>query len=907
MTALQDDDPHKSADSLMRAEALQQAVLHSGSFSVIATDVNGIIQIFNVGAQRRLGYREADVVNKVTPAVFADQAELMERARELSAEFHTAIAPGFEVLSYQAAHGGEQVHRITGVRKDGVHFPAIVSVTALHDAEQQIIGYLLIGTDDAARHDADNRSQLDEQRRDQQFYTRSVIESSVDALITMTPAGIITDVNQHTITLLGRTRDELIGLPFRLCFLDPATADRLVHRVLAEDRVTDAELTVAASNGTQFRAACNAVVYRDRDRVVRGVFASVRDVTALRPGQTPDPHAAESTGSPEASTSLPHVARELGPPLTSILEFSEVLKDGILGELSDQQRATADAIFTSGQHLVNMLNDLINLAHLQTGTVPLAVVDVHVESLLYMSLVRLREQAADPTVGFDVSVSDEAYTFPLDVQVTMQILLNVLANAVRASASGSRVSLSATLVPRAAVGTITGPWPVHALPLVSPSTDDFLQISVQDAGTGIPPQQLPNLFEPFPVVTGEPGRAAPRQPERDGMEPTRFEPKRWQPNRFENSGLGLAVVKDLTVYYGGTVAVASSLGEGTRFVVWLRRRPVQKAAADTTSGDTTSGEATDAAPAATSSASLPSDHLTAPTAIPSPAAVPTPASVSFSPPSPPVLVPAPEPADSAFTEDSLTRHLPQHSRIALVIESDAPTTEWLRLLLAAEGFTVVHAADGDRGLELATRLPVSLITLDVLLPGIDGWGLLARLRTWPELNRIPVVVIAGLVDMSFALSQGATAVLEKPITRADLRQSLNLLGLRTAHARATNILVLDDRETTAKLVAAHLKPPHFQVAYLGSGAGAQAVAQKLQPDLIILNLLMDNQTGFAVVRALQGDPVTERIPLLVMSAAPLTRDERDALQDHPAQPVRLIMTPDFDPVEFITEVKNAIS
>lgn len=873
---------HDAATSLVRAEALQDAVLRSGSFSVIATDVNGIIQIFNVGAQRRLGYREVDVINKVTPAVFADPAELMDRAKQLSAEFHTDIAPGFEVLSYQAAHGGEHVHRITGVRNDGVHFPAIVSVTALHDADQQIIGYLLIGTDDAARNEADARTRLDEQRRDQQFYTRSVIESSVDALITMTPSGVITDVNEHMITLIGRTRDELIGLPFRLCFTEPATADQLIRRVLAEERVTDAPLTLAAGADATLQVACNAVVYRDRDRVVRGIFASVRDVTVFHPGQRLD----VSTVSADAADPAPHltsVARDLNAPLTSILEFSEVLKDGILGELSDNQRATADAIFTSGQHLVNMLNDLINLAHLQTGTVPLAVVDMHVESLLYMTLVRLRAQAADPTVGFDVSVSEEASTFPLDAQVTTQIMLNVLANAVRASTSGSRVSVSARLVARSEVGTIPVSWPVSSLPLGSPSTDDFLEISVQDAGTGIPPERIPHLFEAF-----SPNRGAPEESSHSNP----AQPNRFAPDNFDNSGLGLAVVKDLAQYYGGTVAIASALGVGTRFVLWLRRRPITQPPADSDTAATTEGSAT---------ADLTGGAVPPSTPLPTPDAVPSPARVSLGP------GPTPAPSGGAVTEDVLTRHLPQHSRIALVIESDAPTTDWLRVLLSAEGFTVVHTADGDRGLELATRLPISLITLDVLLPGIDGWGLLARLRTWPELNRIPVVVIAGLVDMSFALSQGATAVLEKPITRADLRQSLNLLGLRTAHARATNILVLDDHESTAKLVAAHLKPPHFHVAFLGSGTGAQSIAQKLQPDLIIINLLMDNQTGFAVVRALQGDPVTERIPLLVMSAAPLTREERAALQDHPLQPVRLIVAPDFDPGEFIAEVKNALS
>jgi len=834
-----------------RVRALHQTVLQTGSFSVIVTDVNGIIQVFNVGAQRRLGYDEVDVINKVTPAIFADPVELTERAHELSVEFDTTITPGFDVISYQAAHGGEQVHHLTGVRKDGEHFPAIVSVTALRDATQQIIGFLLIGTDGTPRDEAVVQVKLDGQRRDR-FFTRSVIESTVNALFTLSPEGVIMDVNECMTTLIGRTRDDLIGLPFRECLTEPAAAAAFNRRVLAEERVSDCRLTVRDGRGVTLEVSCNAVLYRDSNRDMRGIFVSMRGIHGRK--VVHEPRKADPVAEVE-TPNMTKVAGELARPLTSIVKLSEILKDGILGELSDRQQTSADAIFQTGQHLVEMLNDLINLAHLQSGRVPLIVTDVYVESMLYLCLVRLREQSSNHTVGFDVTVSEEARCFPLDVSVTMQILSNVLSNAVRASDSGARVAVQARVVPRTKVGTMTESWPMKILPVEAPDSDEYLEISVQDAGTGIPTDQIPKMFDAFSSSHAS-------------------------PHGFENTGLGLAVVKELAQRYGGTVGIASARGDGTLFVVWLGRRPV--------TAPTGSETATD------------SGSTTLDTFVP-----PMSESAPVHPPK--SLSPNLEFTDETLVEGILTRHLPEHSRIALVIESDARTTAWLRLLLTGEGYTVVHAPDGERGLKLASQLSISLITLDVLLPGIDGWGLLAQLRSWPELNKVPVVVIAGLVDMSFALSQGATAVLEKPITRADLRQSLNLLGLRTARARAINILVMDMNESTAKLVAAHLKPPHFQVAFLGSCAGAQAIALKLQPELIVVNLLMDNQTGFAVVRALQKDPVTACIPLLVMSGATLTREERDALQAHPEQPVHLIMTPEFNAVAFIAEIKNALS
>ncbi|HXC40320.1 MAG TPA: ATP-binding protein [Burkholderiales bacterium] len=137
--------------TLVMAEALQSAILNSPNFSSIATDANGVIQIFNVGAERLLGYAAADVINKITPADISDSQELVARAAALSLEFHTPIAPGFEALVYKASRGIEDIYELTKIRKDGSRFPAVVSVTALRDAQNAIIGYLLIGTDNTAR------------------------------------------------------------------------------------------------------------------------------------------------------------------------------------------------------------------------------------------------------------------------------------------------------------------------------------------------------------------------------------------------------------------------------------------------------------------------------------------------------------------------------------------------------------------------------------------------------------------------------------------------------------------------------------------------------------------------------------------------------------------------------------
>src|ERR1035437_3006093 len=134
-------------ETLLKTGALQSVIFNSANFSSIATDAKGVIQIFNVGAERMLGYAAADVMNKITPADISDPQELIARAKALSAELGATITPGFEALVFKASRGIEDIYELTYIRKDGSRFPAVVSVTALRDAQGAIIGYLLIGTE----------------------------------------------------------------------------------------------------------------------------------------------------------------------------------------------------------------------------------------------------------------------------------------------------------------------------------------------------------------------------------------------------------------------------------------------------------------------------------------------------------------------------------------------------------------------------------------------------------------------------------------------------------------------------------------------------------------------------------------------------------------------------------------
>src|SRR5207248_4074684 len=269
------------------------------------------------------------------PADISDSQEIIARARALSVEVGTEIAPGFEALVFKASRGIEDVYELTDIRKDKSRFPAVVSVTALRDAEDAIIGYLLIGTDNTARQQIEEeRMKLDQRLRDQHYYTRSLVESSIDALMTTDPRGIMTDVNKQMEALTGCTRDELIGAPFKNYFTDPARAEAGIKRVLTEGRVTNYELTARARNGTLTVVSYNATTFHDRDRRLQGVFAAARDVTERKrldevlQEKNVELESAKSLAEKAnlaKSDFLSSMSHELRTPLNAILGFAQLM------------------------------------------------------------------------------------------------------------------------------------------------------------------------------------------------------------------------------------------------------------------------------------------------------------------------------------------------------------------------------------------------------------------------------------------------------------------------------------------------------------------------------------------------------------------------------------------------------
>ncbi|MBC7837616.1 MAG: PAS domain S-box protein, partial [Nitrospiraceae bacterium] len=816
-----DNTARKQAEeALLKAGALQRAIFNSANFSSIATDANGVIQIFNVGAERMLGYAAAEVVNKITPADLHDPHEVISRAKSLSVEFGLPIAPGFEALVYKASRGIEDSYELTKIRKDGSRFPAMISVTALRDPEDAIIGYLLIGTDNTGKRQVEEeRKQLDQRLRDQQFYTRSLIESNIDALMATDPYGIITDVNHQAEVLTGCTRDELIGAPFKNHFTDADLANAGINRVLAEGKVTNYELTARARDGTLTVVSYNATTFHDRDRRLQGVFAAARDVTELkRFEQTLQVKNVElEAASRMKSEFLANMSHELRTPLNAIIGFSEVLKDGlVVGPLTAQQQRFIGDIFSSGTHLLALINDILDLSKVEAGKMLLELEPVPVSSLLESTLSIIREKAQARGIRLEMDAPQTLGSVQLDARKVKQIVYNLLSNAVKFTVDGGQVSLRASHVPRAEVGQLSGRWQGRSLALAESEFANFLQIRVTDSGIGISSEELKSLFRPFSQIDSSLAR------------------------KFEGTGLGLAMVKLLAELHGGAVAVESGVGEGSSFTVWLPLRGLEEETR--------------------------------------------------------TLVEAPVQSRPVLRAEG---------RVALVIEDDPQSADLIRVHLEAEGFHVLHAASAEAALALALQQPVALITVDIMLPHMDGWEFLSRIKQMPNLRRIPVVIISIATDRTKGFVLGAAAVMQKPISRQELYQTLIDLGVFPLSPGETlKVLVVDDEPEAVELLAVCMTGLASTVLRAYGGSEAITVARRELPDVIVLDLMMPEVSGFDVVEGLKESAATARIPILVVTAKSITTEDRAKLGGHV---LAIMEKANFDSDRFTAEVRRAMS
>ncbi|HEY5580884.1 MAG TPA: PAS domain S-box protein, partial [Rhodoferax sp.] len=540
-----DNTARKQAEeALLQAGALQSAIFNSANFSSIATDAKGVIQIFNVGAERMLGYTAAEVMNKVTPADISDSKEVIARAKELSLELGTQIEPGFEALVFKASRGIEDIYELTYIRKDGSRFPAVVSVTALRDAQGIIIGYLLIGTDNTARKQA-------EEALLQGGALQSAIFNSANFSSIATDAkGVIQIFNVGAERMLGYTAAEVmdkvtpadISDPQELIARAQALSVELGTRIepgfealvfKAARGIEDIyELTYIRKDGSRFGAVVSVTALRDAQNAIIGYLLIGTDNTArqrveaeravldqaLRDKNVELESARQAADKANLAKSefLSSMSHELRSPLNAILGFAQLMESGVPPPTATQ-KASIDQILHGGWYLLELINEILDLALIESGRLSLSMEPIALPEVLLDCQAMIEPQAQKS----DIRISFPQFNAPCFVNAdrtrVKQVIVNLMSNAIKYNRVGGAVEVTCKKV-----------------------AAQRLRISVRDSGEGLSAEKLTQLFQPFNRLGQEVGAE-------------------------EGTGIGLVVSKRLVELMGGEIGAQSIVGTGSVF------------------------------------------------------------------------------------------------------------------------------------------------------------------------------------------------------------------------------------------------------------------------------------------------------------------------------------------------------
>jgi PAS domain S-box-containing protein len=510
----------QAEEALLKAGALQRAIFNSANFSSIATDANGVIQIFNVGAERMLGYTAVEVMNKITPADISDPDEVIARAKALTLELGTPITPGFEALVFKASRGIEDIYELTYFRKDGSRFPAVVSVTALRDAQNAIIGYLLIGTDNTARKQAEEARLASEGRY------RTLFEYAPDGIVIANPESRYIDANPRMCRMLGYSRDELVELHASDIVAPPAVQHSETSLGVV-DAMSDhnTESQFRRKDGLVFPAEVITTVMPDGN-----LMGMIRDITERKRVDHELARAKEDAEAANQSKSefLANMSHEIRTPMNAILGFAEMLLHKSAEECAELH--CVQTIRRNALHLLELINEILDLSKIEAGEMTVEHIDCDMPALLSEIISLMRPRAVEKGLGFGVTFQGPIpRVIQSDPTRLRQILVNLLGNAKKFTESG-KIDLRITEE-------------------IGEGPNIVLRIDVIDSGIGMTPEQLERLFKPFSQADDSITR------------------------KFGGTGLGLTISRRLARLLNGDISVTSELGVGSTFTVRIDGGP----------------------------------------------------------------------------------------------------------------------------------------------------------------------------------------------------------------------------------------------------------------------------------------------------------------------------------------------
>ena len=877
LAAARDITTQKRLEAELRDQQnYNRSLIESSVDALMTVDPQGVITDVNEQTAKLFGYNRKQLVSSPFVEYFTEPKRALAGVRQT---FDAGAVINYELVARA---------------KNGRKVPVSFNAAVFRDTTGEVGGIL------AAARDITQQKGIEHELREQQSYTRGLIESNIDALMTTDTLGVITDVNRQMCEVTGRAQEELIGTPFKNYFTDPQRAEDGIRQVLAEDRVTNYELTIRGKDGRQTVVSYNATTFRGADGRLRGVFAAARDITdqkrleeqirqqnrelteatafmnnilessteysiiakdldgnilawnegarrtygygaeemvglqnsrilhtaedinsgraqgaldtALRTGkfegefqrvrkngqhftaQVAITLRRDATGAPigyvliskditeqkaleeqlrrkneelevqymrvqEAnrlkSEFLANMSHELRTPLNAIIGFTELLHDGKVGAVSGEQKEFLGDILTSSRHLLQLINDVLDLSKVESGKMEFRPESLDLERVVGEVRDILRSLSASKRIRVDTEIAPNLGNVLLDPGKLKQVLYNYLSNALKFTPDEGQVTVRVVS---------EGP--------------DHMRLEVEDTGIGIRAEDMPRLFVEFQQLDASTGK------------------------KYAGTGLGLALTKRIVEAQEGRVGVSSTPGQGSTFfaVLPLKRR-----------------------------------ETTAPTLeAPTVAGGPT----------------------------------------VLVIEDDQKDRAWLARTLTGAGYGVETASTGAEGIELARSRAFDAITLDLLLPDLAGREVLNQIRAEGPNRNTPVIVVTVVAERSVAAGFGVQDILVKPVAATEL---LAALGRARVMVGAGPILIVEDNPKDLRLIQTVLHQRGYRTVARGDGGTALEAAREEAPGLIILDLRLPGMDGFQFLQRFRSEDQARRTPVIVWTGKDLTLGERRIL------------------------------
>ncbi len=619
---------------------------------------------------------------------------------------------------------------------------------------------------------------MEEQLRWTEESFRLMVESVTDyAIVMLDPEGRVVSWNAGAERIKGYSAEEIVGQHFSRFYpredIQSGKPQRDVDVVAAKGQFGDEGWRVR-KDGSAFWANVVFTAIRDQGGNLRGFAMLTRDLTEpmkIEATLTKAKDAADAANQAK-SAFLATMSHELRTPMNAILGYSEILMEDAQEKGQEEFIPDLQKIHASGNHLLSLINNILDLSKIEAGKMDLFLESFGISRVIEDVVSTIKPLVEKNANTLQVHCAADLGTMHADLTKVRQSLFNLLSNACKFTENGT-ITLEAS---RELIGGV-----------------DWIKFSVSDTGIGMAPDQMEKLFQPF--VQGDASTS----------------------RKFGGTGLGMTITHRFCQMMGGEISAKSEPGGGTTFTI---RLPAQVKA------------------------------------------------------QPPAAAPLSEPPEPKASEGLST---------VLVIEDDPATRDLLKRFLSKDGFRVQTVSEGEEGLRLARELQPDVITLDVMMPGLDGWAVLTELKADPALADIPVVMLTFVDNKNLGYALGASDYLTKPIQRKRL---LAVLEKYRRHPQPGPVLVVEDDPDTREILRRLLEKEGCQVIAAENGRVALERLAESQPMLILLDLMMPEMDGFQFIDRVRQHENWRTIPIVVVTAKDLTKADRVRLNGYVQEIIR---------------------